>query len=136
MRALPESVPAAPAEEITGLSCPECFGVLNAQTEGPNATLSFRCRVGHRYGADDVVGAKERWIEDHLWAAVTALAELQTFLRELVGSGRAGAQAAALEQRVARAGDDERALRRILETKEPLGIEPGSSVDQGLRSSE
>src|SRR4051812_37594760 len=99
MRAFPPSPPPVPRETLSGMSCPECFGVLNVSTEGPHANLRFRCRSGHLYSADDVVMGKERMIEEYLWGAVTTLNELATFLRDLVGTGRAAEQAASLEER-------------------------------------
>src|SRR5262249_51464189 len=107
MRALPSSSPEIPDELITGLSCPECFGVLPVRTEGNCGVLHFRCRIGHAYAVGEVIGGKERAIETHMWAAVTALDELATLLRELVGTRRAGAHAAVYQERA------ERALRQV-----------------------
>jgi two-component system chemotaxis response regulator CheB len=99
MKALPSPVPSAPDEAISGLSCPECFGVLNVMAEGSRDTLRFRCRIGHAYSAEEVLAGKERNLEDHLWAAITRIDELATFLGELVVAGRAGDRAAEYEER-------------------------------------
>src|SRR5437870_2392005 len=104
MRALPPTAPPAPDEEPTGLSCPDCFGMLAARTEGSHTLLRFRCRTGHAYSAEEVIVGKERRLEEYLWAAMTAFDELSTFLRELAArtSGEPGAPRA-YEERARRA---------------------------------
>ena len=133
MRALPPSPPAVPAEEITGLGCPECYGVLNVSTEGPHETLRFRCRIGHLYSTDDVLMAKERLVEEHLWAAVTALSELTVFLRELVTTGRARPNTKSLEERAASADEEQREIRGIIERNEPVELGHDEVDDEGVK---
>jgi two-component system chemotaxis response regulator CheB len=133
MRALPAALPTLPAEEISGLSCPECFGVLNVGVEGLHHRLHFRCRIGHSYSADTVLIGKERVIEENLWGAVTALAELSTFLRELVETGRAGEHADVFTDRAARADEEGRRLRQIIEAHDPVGVQSGQTADQGVK---
>ena len=133
MRALPPSPPMAPNEEITGLSCPECYGVLNVGVEGPNATLRFRCRIGHQYSTDDVLMGKEELVEEHLWAAVTALSELTVFLRELVESGRAPHDGNAFEARAHRADQEQRRIRELIEEKESVALDNDETGTKGMK---
>ncbi len=79
-------IPASESEDRpTGLSCPDCFGVLSARIQGD---LQFRCRIGHAYSLDEVIKRKEHLIEQYLWSAVTALDELAGLLREVHGGAR------------------------------------------------
>lgn len=54
-------------------TCPECHGTLWEISKGNNA--SFRCRVGHAYGIENLEAAQEDHIENALWAALRALEE-------------------------------------------------------------
>ena len=58
MHAIPSRPVAGKGEEITGVSCPDCPGVLGVSTE--NDHLRFRCRIGHVYSLQDLVEAKDR----------------------------------------------------------------------------
>ena len=128
MRALPSSLTESRDDLITGLSCPECMGVLGVNLEGREALL-FRCRIGHTYSMEEVVIGKEETIGKHLWAAVTALTELATFLRELVVMGRA-TDPAAYEQRARTAAEQERRIRAIIEECPPVMLPPGDEPDE------
>lgn len=129
MRAIPSNPPAFPEEEISGLSCPECYGVLNVSTEGDGRVLRFRCRIGHLYSSDEVVVGKERSVEDHLWAAVTALTELAAMLHEIVASGRDANRAETFTTRARRATEQAAALRSVLDQSDPivLGSAPNTA---------
>jgi two-component system, chemotaxis family, protein-glutamate methylesterase/glutaminase len=124
MKALPSHVPASPDEDVTGLSCPECFGVLGVTAEGSQGTLRFRCRVGHAYTADEVLAGKERNLEEHLWAAMTRVEEIAACLHELVATGRAGDRAV---DYAARAQDCDRQRQLLMEaiaTRAVAGVDP------------
>lgn len=57
----------------TGLTCPECHGVLWA---GPDASAEvFHCRVGHVYSIDTLQEEQRIAVERALWAAVRSLRE-------------------------------------------------------------
>ena len=106
----------------TGLSCPDCFGVLSVRIQGD---LQFRCRIGHTYSLDEVIKGKEHLIEQYLWSAVTALEELVSLLREVGG----GARAHAFAER-ARTIDDLLAhVRAVIADNAPtvLGADEGGS---------
>jgi len=123
MRALP--TPASETEyRVTGLSCPDCFGVLSVRIEGD---LHFRCRIGHAYSTHEVIKGKERLIEEYLWSAVTALDELATLLREVDGAASATAyaeRAQAIDQEVAR-------LRAVIADNAPTVLGDGESDEGG-----
>ena len=119
MYAIPSSLPRYPDEVVTGMSCPDCFGVLNASVEGKNEALHFRCRIGHSYSVEEVIIGKEKVVEESMWTAVTALDELATFLRELATRCADANVAAAYEQRAARADEQGRTLRECVEDGTP-----------------
>ncbi len=119
MRAL--ASPISPRLEVTGLSCPECFGVLAVQRAGSHGVLRFCCRIGHAYSATEVVVGKEKYLEEHLWAAVTALDELATLLRELVAVGNAD-DPPAFERRARTAERQQERLREVLQQTDPIAI--------------
>ena len=127
MRSVPPSPPAAPKEAVTGMSCPECMGVLRVSTEGRERRLRFRCRVGHLYSLEDVIVGKERRIEEHLWAATTALNELATLLTE-VGASRPKGVARAFRERTKLAGRQQATLRRVLDENQPTAFEQSGSA--------
>ena len=115
MHALPPDVEHATEPQPTGMSCPDCFGVLNVVAEGRKPTLLFRCRTGHTYAAHEVIVAKELRLEEHVWAAITILDELQTFLREIQSLADHRDCAGAYAERVAQAEAQQAALRGLLD---------------------
>ena len=129
MRALPPDIEKASEAEVTGLSCPDCFGVLRVAAEGKRHALHFRCRTGHAYSADEVIVGKELRLEEHLWAALTILDELTAFLTELETlPGHGGCDAAHYAERVAQAAAQQKLLRTLIQelqrTKMPSSGEP------------
>jgi hypothetical protein len=135
MQTLPSSVPDPPAEEIGGLTCPDCYGALGVSAEGPRRILRFRCRIGHLYSAEEVVVSaeevvvgKEEVIEEHLWAAVTALQELRALLRELVAR-KVAADVASYKNREQRTVEQEGGLRRVIELNTPTPVDLGPAPD-------
>jgi two-component system chemotaxis response regulator CheB len=133
MRAIPSSTPNAPKEVISGLSCPDCFGVLGVSVEGRGRRLRFRCRIGHLYTLEEVIAGKEQLIENHLWAAVTALSELETLLDEETpprakdaarARSRPGSIARAFTDRAKVAARQQKAVRRVLAETRPTVLGP------------
>ena len=108
-------------ERMTAVVCPSCPGVLAVvATVGDKPT--FRCRIGHMIGANQLLEMKEVRLEDHLWAAVTACEEFAALLRDLqVFPER---QRALLEQ----AGE----IRSLIERAEP--IQWPATADEASRS--
>ena len=115
MHALPRDVEHVKELRPTGLSCPDCFGVLNVVAEGKRPTLLFRCRTGHTYSAHEVITAKELRLEEHVWAAMTILDELRQFLRELQPLADHRECAGAYASRARQAEAQQTALRDLLD---------------------
>lgn len=57
----------------TGLTCPECHGVLWTRPEDRSEAL--HCRVGHTFSIETLREAQAVAVEDALWAAVRSLRE-------------------------------------------------------------
>ena len=87
MIAVPHDVPLNAEDRITGLVCPDCYGVLQVKRTGPRGRLEFTCRIGHAYGLQELLAAKEDDLERRAWSAVEAGEELHALLRDLVEGG-------------------------------------------------
>ena len=130
MDALPPAVFDGSGPYISGISCPECSGVLQVQREG-HGNLRFLCRVGHTMSVDELLGAKEDKIESDVWAAVRGLEELIALLEDLEAYARrhgrtqiGGPHGA----RIAQAGDHAQRIRAILEEKHPVDLAGASDL--------
>ena len=69
MSAIEHTKPGKPSPYV----CPECNGTLWEMREGE--LLRFRCRVGHAYGAESLLAAKNEELEGALWTALRTLEE-------------------------------------------------------------
>src|SRR5947199_8370752 len=121
MLAVPSEPGAGRSEDVTGVSCPECPGVLAVSVEGDSRFFYFRCRIGHAFSVNDLLAAKEKRLEDHLWAVVTALDELATLLQDLAREG--ALHQIPYEDRVALARRHAEAMRRLIEENRPVQLD-------------
>ncbi len=69
------------AAQPSGLSCPDCDGVLFRLPGAPHPR--FRCRVGHAWSPGSLAAEQDEGIEQVLWAALRALEEKAALQREL-----------------------------------------------------
>ena len=67
-------------------SCPDCGGVLWEIEEGEYAR--FRCRVGHAFSPETMLGAQDDILEEALWSAVKTLEESARLSRRLAVAER------------------------------------------------
>lgn len=72
--------------ELTTFSCPECGGVLwqVRESEPP----SFRCHVGHAYGAEHLLTQQSEVVEHSIWYTLRALKEVVLLSRQLANYAR------------------------------------------------
>jgi two-component system chemotaxis response regulator CheB len=70
----------------SGLTCPECNGILREVREGE--VLRFRCRVGHAYTSQTMLEVQGEAIERALWTAVRQLEERAVLIRKLAAAAR------------------------------------------------
>jgi hypothetical protein len=118
--ALPADAREPGAARLTGVTCPDCPGVLTVKSEGHDQ-LHFECRVGHTFSSEELIADKEQRVERLLWSAVEALEELSALLRDLGGDG----------ERARRALAEAAAVRRIIEETVParLGVDASCRAD-------
>lgn len=70
----------------SGLTCPECSGILREVHDGD--VVRFRCRVGHAYTSHTMLEAQGEAIERALWTAVRQLEERALLVRKLATAAR------------------------------------------------
>jgi len=125
MYALPRRNASGHACLPTGLSCPDCDGVLGIVWEGQEHHPSFRCRVGHRFALTELLAAKEGRLENRLWAALVAVEEVVAVLHDIesdphlmncMGNGGRWRERIARGQRLAGR------LRVLIENDQPIDL--------------
>jgi two-component system chemotaxis response regulator CheB len=92
-------------------SCPDCGGVLWEIQEGNYAR--FRCRVGHAYNPETMLGAQQDVLEEALWSAAKTLEETTRLSRRLAENERALGHDW-LAQRFEKKEDDARARVEVI----------------------
>jgi hypothetical protein len=97
MYALPPRIDRDPLR-VTGISCPDCGGVLQVRTEGRDATLVFHCRINHTYDVPELLAAKEERLEEQMWVSMRTLEELTALLSDLAERGLAHGESEAAIQ--------------------------------------
>lgn len=103
------------AGQPSEFTCPECNGGLWEIKEGP--MVRYRCRVGHAYSSDSLVGAYGRSVEAALWAALRSLEENAAFAMRLAKRADTMRQTTARErfrEQASRASEHATTLRGIL----------------------
>ena len=123
--ALPRTLNDAGDLQLTGVSCPECCGMLAVRREGRDDTLIFKCRIGHTFALGELLAAKEELLDGELWGAVTRLEELIALLRDLERQPSATDSGSMLPRyRRRRRGAEElaRQLRQIIEQNRPIDL--------------
>jgi hypothetical protein len=100
--------------------------VLTVAVEGARGYLHFKCRIGHTFSTNELIAAKERGIEDHLWSAVITLEELMQILRDLERHGIRPERETSFTDRIQRGSAQASDLRRMLEETEAIDLRPES----------
>jgi chorismate mutase len=77
----------------TGLSCPECGGVMSSEHTG--TLLQFRCHIGHVLTAETMLAAQFAALETKLAACFAALSERAELCRQMSDAAAAQGQDAA-----------------------------------------
>ena len=122
MNAFPPHITPADGQQPTSLICRDCGGSIAVRVIG--GFVAFECRVGHRYSLEDMVAGKEDHIEEAMWAAVHAYAEMAAFLRS-VGDRNGSRAPVADADRVRRLEQAEtlaKSLRQIVESDRRLTL--------------
>jgi two-component system chemotaxis response regulator CheB len=137
MQSLPPDLQPNAEPVLAGITCADCPGSLEVRMVGGKGFLQFRCRVGHAYAVRGLVAAKERHVEDTLWAAVTALEEIASLDEDLERlAARYGRTAAGgpYAERIAQAKAHAAVIRRVIQENVPQIMEPGALDDVGPSS--
>ena len=118
--------------EVSAFSCPDCGGVLWRIEEGD--FVRFRCRVGHGWTADALVGKQADQVDDALWAALRSLEERASLLHTMAEryrragtdtlAGRFEAQAEQMEMRA-------RLVRDLVVRQRELDVEEEAQRQTG-----
>jgi hypothetical protein len=126
VRALPEKLTGG--HQYTGVVCVECPGAVGVRVEGTQGELRFTCRAGHAFSSNDLIGGKEKKIEEWLWSAFESMKELAALLHDLqqIGAdGEAGyaARIEALERQA-------KLLGQILQANDPVVLGAADADDE------
>lgn len=70
----------------SAFSCPDCGGVLWEIEDGDYTR--YRCRVGHAYSPESMLGAQENEMEEAMWAAMKTLEESARLSHKLAADER------------------------------------------------
>ena len=92
---------------LVPLSCPDCFGVLRFEREGPRGHLLYRCQVDHRYTVGSLIHAKEAHLERSLWSTALLLKQMSYAYEDLL-----------VEMKSASPRERKRVQQRIKEVKQ------------------
>src|SRR5215831_11486120 len=101
MSILPPSLPTDGQGHFTGVSCPDCSGMLMLRAH--RSLISFVCRIGHVYSPVELLAAKEELLERRLWIGFSSLDELAKLLVDFERLGIGAADSRTYRQRGAAA---------------------------------
>ena len=131
MHALPPDIATTSEPSLTGVTCPDCAGVIEVQREG-HGSLRFICRVEHTMSVDELLAGKEERIEADLWASVRELEELGGLLADLDAYSRSHGRhqtGGSHDERIAQTREHVQRLRQLIEETRP--VELTCAADEG-----
>jgi two-component system chemotaxis response regulator CheB len=106
----------------SGYTCPDCNGSLASVGDG-----HYRCRVGHAWTAEALLGARDDEVEGALWVAVRSLQEKAKLARRMAAN--VGANGARFHRYNDQAEEAEHALTVLAERLGAVDPAFGSTPD-------
>ncbi len=113
----------------SGYICPDCSGTLYLVEDA--ALLRFRCRVGHAWGAENLLQRQGLSVEGALWVALRSLEEKADLCRRLAERAAATGRTLSRDkfmQTVAETLSSAQAIKRLLER----GVGGGGLLGEAL----
>jgi len=126
MYALPPGLRDAHDPQVSGVSCPDCCGMLSVRPEGKRWTLVFECRVGHTFMLEELLAAKEERIDALLWTSYTAVVELTALLGDICDHEASTEVVQQYRERQERARVHAERIRRIIDGNGPVVLPEGT----------
>jgi two-component system chemotaxis response regulator CheB len=117
--------------EPSAFSCPDCGGVLWQIEDGE--FTRFRCRVGHAYSPESMLGAQGDVLEEALWTAMKTLDETARLAKRLAAAERERGHTwmvERFEQREREARDRADVIRRFLASGDSTVALAGTEVSE------
>ena len=137
MYVLPPNLRPGAPEQVTGSTCPDCFGSIEVVMEG-DSRLLFKCRIGHSFSLNGFLAAKEDLIEARLWTLYTTFEEFVGLLEEFDrrrGELNLDRTIRGLQDRIESARKSIDVLRALVEKNRPLTFDREvEGLDEGLRA--
>jgi len=121
-----------PAEGVD-ISCPDCGGAL--QTISLPMLSRYRCRVGHVFSPEALLGGKGQELEAALWAAARTLEETATVSGRLARRSRDNGAAAAARRFEARQTDAARRADLVRQAIASFDVSVNETTEAALASS-
>ena len=119
---LPVPLSATRESHLVPLSCPDCFGVLRFEREGPKSHLIYCCQVDHRYSPTSLLHAKEAQLERTLWSAALLLKQIGYAYEDLLEEIKKtkGAERTPLQRRINEVRKQCLAIRAMIEASHAI----------------
>jgi two-component system chemotaxis response regulator CheB len=113
----------------SGFSCPDCAGVLWEIMDG--GLIRYRCRVGHAWSAESLLGEQAQQLEGALWMALRGLEEKAALARTMRDRASERGNPLTAQRFEEQAEESARAASLI---RSMLELQFGSSDDQEARA--